>query len=82
MFNKGNLILKNKAIFKRLIFFCKGRGVSKMLSDFIVNLPELPLFVLNEEEYKNAIRNEKWLDQKSKLNFLKKLTIPITIFKL
>ena len=46
--------------------------MSKMLSDFIVNLPELPLFVLKDDEYKTALRNEKWLDEKSKLNFLKK----------
>jgi hypothetical protein len=43
-----------------------------MLSDFIVNLPDLPLFVLTDEEYKKALSKEKWLNNESKLNFLKK----------
>jgi hypothetical protein len=43
-----------------------------MLSDFIVNHPDMPLFVLTDAEYKRAIKDEPWLKEESKLCFLKK----------
>ena len=43
-----------------------------MLSDFILNHPKLPLFVLSDSEYAKACENDPWLKEESKLNFLKK----------
>jgi hypothetical protein len=43
-----------------------------MLSDFIINHPEMPLFFLTDEEWDVATRNESDLLESSKLNFLDK----------
>ena len=53
-------------------FFSKGRGVSKMVSDFITSDPILPVFELNDEDWYEAVRNEPWLEAKDDLEFLPK----------
>ncbi|CAF0879176.1 unnamed protein product [Brachionus calyciflorus] len=53
-------------------FFNKGRGVSKMLSDFITSDPKLPIFKLGINEWEEAIKNEPWLEENSNNGFIER----------
>ena len=42
--------------------FNKGRGVSRMISDFIVSHPDMTCFELSESEWNNAVKENPQLD--------------------
>ena len=48
----------------------KGRGISHMISDFIVSHPDMTTFSLNDEEWNIAIQADPNLDKENELNFI------------
>ena len=52
--------------------FNKGRGTSRMISDFIASHPKMTTFMLTEEEWKNAIKAEPDLQVENDFNFIEK----------
>ena len=54
----------------------KKRGISRMISDFIVSDPGMTTFALTDEEWNNAIKESPDLFQDDDMNFLPKTLIP------
>ena len=55
----------------------KGRGISRMISDFILSHPGMTTFALTDEEWNNAIKESPDLLEEDDMNFLPKTATSI-----